>query len=135
MAPQRGTIARSRFTFIALAAALVASSAGLAANLPDAAAAVTRGVDAAGSAPVGSASYPVPQYAVFASPTGVNTAAGTAAAPVRTLARAIALTPAGGTVVLKAGSYPEKIALYKSPTIQSHRRLLLAAPESASTAP
>lgn len=103
MEAQRGTHARSRFTFIALAAALVASSAGLAANLPDAAAAVPRGVDAAGSAPVGTASYPVPQYAVFASPSGVDTAAGTATAPVRTLAGAIALTPAGGTIVLRGG--------------------------------
>lgn len=103
MEAQRGTHARSRFTFIAHAAALVASSAGLAANLPDAAAAVPRGVDAAGSAPVGTASYPVPQYAVFASPSGVDTAAGTATAPVRTLAGAIALTPAGGTIVLRGG--------------------------------
>src|SRR3954447_19858740 len=51
-------------------------------------------VGTAGSAAVGTASYPVPATAVFVSPAGADTGTGAAAAPLRTLARALALTPA-----------------------------------------
>ncbi len=73
-----------------------------------------------GSLPVGSAAYPLPATATYVSPTGDDAAAGTAAAPVRTLGRAIALAPAGGTVVLRAGNYHESVAIYKALTIQAY---------------
>jgi parallel beta helix pectate lyase-like protein/uncharacterized protein DUF1565 len=103
---------------LALAAVLVASALTATTSPPEAAAAA-RGVDAAGSAPVGSASYAAPANAVFAAPSGSDAAAGTSAAPVRTLARAIALAPSSGTVVLRAGTYPERIVLTKRVTIQN----------------
>jgi Right handed beta helix region len=55
------------------------------------------------------AAKPVPAPApstVWASPAGVDTAPGTSARPVRTLSRALAALPAGGTVVLAPGAYP-----------------------------
>ena len=73
-----------------------------------------------GSVPVGQASYPVPSGAIFAAPDGNDAAAGTAAAPVRTIARAVAVAPAGGTVVLRGGTYRETVTLRsKALTLQN----------------
>ena len=49
--------------------------------------------------------YPIPAGAIFMSPSGNDSDAGTQAAPVKTLAKAIALAPSGGTIVLRGGTY------------------------------
>ncbi|MBA3801672.1 MAG: right-handed parallel beta-helix repeat-containing protein [Acidimicrobiia bacterium] len=74
---------------------------------------------AIGSLPVGQASYPVPAGAVHVAPGGNDASAGTSAAPVRTLARGVALAPSGGTVVLHAGRYRETVTIGKTVTIQN----------------
>jgi parallel beta-helix repeat protein len=68
---------------------------------------------------VGSAQYPVPAGAVVVSPSGDDNAAGTAAAPYRTLTKAASAAAAGQTIVLRAGTYHESVAVYKRVTIQS----------------
>ncbi|WP_116114664.1 right-handed parallel beta-helix repeat-containing protein [Austwickia chelonae] len=65
----------------------------------------------AGAAPLGSTSYPVPSGALWVSPVGSDSAHGTQAAPLRTIERAIAVAPEGGTIVLRAGVYHEGRAL------------------------
>jgi hypothetical protein len=101
-----------------LATSLVAAGLSVAVGAPGAVAA-GRGADAAGSAPVGSASYAAPSTAVYAAPWGSDSSPGSSAAPVRTLARAVAIAPASGTVVLRAGSYQEYLVLTKTVTIQN----------------
>lgn len=76
----------------------------------------TRGV---GSAEVGSTRYTVPKGAVFVAPGGSDGAAGTRAAPVASLARATALAPPGGTVVLRGGVYAASAAITKPVTVQA----------------
>ena len=68
---------------------------------------------------VGTAQYPVPAGAVVVSPSGNDSAAGTAAAPYRTLTKAASAAAAGATIVLRAGTYHESVAVYKRVTIQS----------------
>ncbi|MFL6135934.1 MAG: right-handed parallel beta-helix repeat-containing protein [Nocardioidaceae bacterium] len=82
--------------------------------------ATTRPETTAGSAAVGTASYPVPAGAVFVSPTGADTGIGAAGTPVRTIARALAITPAGGTIVLRGGVYHESLTVTKTVTIQNY---------------
>ncbi|WP_299038926.1 right-handed parallel beta-helix repeat-containing protein [uncultured Pseudokineococcus sp.] len=77
---------------------------------PAVAPAPARAADSAGTT-VGSTRYPVPAQAVVVSPTGSDSAAGTAAAPFRTVTKAVAAAPAGATVVLRAGSYHESVVL------------------------
>ena len=101
-----------------LTTSLVVAGLGAAVGATGAAAA-GRGADAAGSAPVGTASYAAPSTAVYAAPWGSDSASGSAAAPVRTLARAVAIAPASGTVVLRAGSYQEYLVVTKTVTIQN----------------
>lgn len=65
--------------------------------------------------------YPVPEGAVFVAPTGSDTAPGTAAQPLRTLARAVVVVPAAGTVVLRQGDYRESAGSIAKPlTLQSY---------------
>lgn len=66
---------------------------------------------AAGAAPPGSRRDAVPAGAVHVSPAGDDAAAGTAGAPLRTVARALEVAPGGGTVVLAAGVYHERVTL------------------------
>ena len=77
-----------------------------------------------GSAPVGSANYPVPAGAIFVSPTGNNTNAGTEAAPLRTVMAAVTKIPSNGarTIVLRGGVYHEsvKVESNRSATIQNY---------------
>lgn len=84
--------------------------------------ATTRAADTAGALAPGATSYTIPVGAVFAAPGGSDTAPGTLAAPVRTIARALAMAPAGGTVVLRAGSYHESVVSSKKVTLQSYPR-------------
>ena len=80
-----------------------------------------RVADSAGALAVGGASYAVPAGAVFVSTTGSDSAPGTAAGPVRTIARALAMAPAGGTVVLRGGTYHETVTISsKQVTIQNY---------------
>ena len=58
---------------------------------------------------VGSARYDVPANALFVSPTGSDTATGTQAAPLKTLAKALTKNWSGQTIVLRAGSYHESV--------------------------
>ncbi|WP_406832612.1 right-handed parallel beta-helix repeat-containing protein [Pedococcus sp. KACC 23699] len=74
----------------------------------------------AGSATVGSTSYPVPAGAIRVSTRGDDLAPGTAVAPVRSIARAIALAPSGGTIVVSGGAYHESLVIQgKALTIQN----------------
>ena len=73
----------------------------------------------AGAPVVGTTRYPVPAGAVVVSPSGADGAAGTADAPLRTVARAIAVARAGGTVVLRGGIYHENV------TVPAGKRLVL----------
>lgn len=84
------------------------------------AASTTRAADSAGAVDVGKASYAVPSGAVYVSPTGSNYAAGTKAAPLRTLAKALLVAPSGGAVVLRAGMYHESVTSTKKVTIQNY---------------
>ena len=74
-----------------------------------------------GAAPVGTTSYPAPSGAIYVSPSGNDAASGAVGSPVRTVARAVALAPSGGTVVLRAGRYHETVTIQgKALTVQSY---------------
>ncbi|MHA6669453.1 right-handed parallel beta-helix repeat-containing protein [Homoserinimonas sp. A447] len=82
------------------------------------------GADAAdaGSAEVGTAQYEPPAGALFVSPAGNNDLEGGVDDPLRTIKAAINRAGAGGTIVLRAGEYHEKITIPegKPLTIQSY---------------
>src|SRR3954469_25683410 len=107
-------------TLTLLAAALAVTGVQTIGSSAPATAATTRPATTAGSAAVGTASYPVPAGAVFVSPAGADTGTGAAAAPLRTLTRALALTPAGGTIVMRGGVYHESVTVTKTVTIQNY---------------
>ncbi|MDQ1650289.1 MAG: mannuronan 5-epimerase, partial [Frankiaceae bacterium] len=66
-------------------------------------------------------SYAVPAGAIVVSPSGNDAAAGTLAAPFRTVAHAVAAVPAGGVVVLRGGDYREALGSINKPfTLQSY---------------
>ena len=69
--------------------------------------ATTTGSTGTGSAAVGSTSYAVPSNAVFVATSGNDANAGTISAPVQTVTKAISKVAAGGTIVLRGGSYHE----------------------------
>ncbi|HYN66142.1 MAG TPA: right-handed parallel beta-helix repeat-containing protein [Ornithinibacter sp.] len=104
------------------AQAAVPASATAAAPAVASATSTTRAADTAGSLAPGGTSYAVPAGAVVAATNGNDAAKGTLAAPVRTIARALALAPAGGTVVLRAGNYHESVVSTKKVTLQSYPR-------------
>ena len=80
-----------------------------------------RVADSAGAPVVGAASYAIPAGSVYVSTSGSDSAPGSAAGPVRTIARALALAPAGGTVVLRGGTYHESVTISsKKVTIQNY---------------
>jgi parallel beta-helix repeat protein len=69
----------------------------------------------------GSRSFPAPAgNARYVSPTGSDSAAGTLAAPFRTITKAISVAAAGDTVVLRAGTYHESLTVGKRLTIQPY---------------
>lgn len=74
-----------------------------------------RAADAAGAAAPATLNYPVPSGAIVVAPSGDNDANGSLDAPVRTVARALALAPAGGTIVLRGGSYHESVTVSARP--------------------
>lgn len=71
---------------------------------------------------LGSAAYDPPAGAIYVSPSGSDGSAGSAANPVRTVQRGLALAPSGGTVVLRAGVYHESLTVQKKVTIQNFPR-------------
>lgn len=106
----------------ATAAATVGPSATPAATPATAPTALSpRASDAAGAATIGTARYAYPADAVFVSPRGSDSASGRVAAPVRTVARALALVRSGGVVVLRTGIYHESVTVQGKPvTLQSY---------------
>ena len=90
---------------------LKAPVTGTVARVASYATAGARAADSAGAPAVGAAGYAIPAGAVFVATTGSDSAAGTVARPVRTIARALVLAPAGGTVVLRGGTYHETVAI------------------------
>ena len=80
-----------------------------------------RKASAAGAARVGTTSYAAPSGARYVSPSGSDSAAGTATAPFRTVAKAISASASGSTIVLRGGSYAESVTVpaTKKLTIQS----------------
>lgn len=80
-----------------------------------------RAANTAGSAPIGSTAYAVPTGAVFVSPSGNDAGTGRATSPVRSVNRAVALAPDGGTIVLRAGIYHQSVSIQtKRVTIQNY---------------
>ena len=74
-----------------------------------------------GAVPVGTATYPIPNGAATPHHPADDSASGDIASPVRTVARAVALAPSGGTVVLRAGRYHETITIQgKALTVQNY---------------
>ncbi|MFV0260367.1 MAG: right-handed parallel beta-helix repeat-containing protein [Acidimicrobiales bacterium] len=67
-------------------------------------------LSSAGSAPVGGTAYPAPADAVFVAPDGSDqTGSGSITAPYQTVKMALRNTPANRTIVLREGSYHEKV--------------------------
>jgi len=76
-------------------------------------------------AAVGASNYAIPAGALFVDPnTGNDGAAGTQAAPLRTVAVALNKAKTGGTIVLRKGNYHEKVMTpaAKALTIQAYPR-------------
>ncbi|UQX89367.1 right-handed parallel beta-helix repeat-containing protein [Jatrophihabitans telluris] len=74
-----------------------------------------------GSVAVGAAQYAVPSGAVFVSPSGSDSAAGSQSAPLRTVQAAVNKAAAGGTVVVRAGTYHETVSITKANlTVQAY---------------
>lgn len=68
-------------------------------------------------ATLGSTSYPIPARSLVVSPSGNDAAAGTQAAPLRTVAAALNKVSSGGTIVLRAGTYHESVIVPYNKTI------------------
>ncbi|MBK7623970.1 MAG: right-handed parallel beta-helix repeat-containing protein [Kineosporiaceae bacterium] len=65
--------------------------------------------------------YSVPDGAIVVSPTGDDAAAGTVQAPLASLSAALARVPAGGTVVLRGGTYRQSAGSVNTPlTLQAY---------------
>ncbi len=81
-------------------------------------------VDAGASWPLGAlpkTQYAYPSNALFVSPAGDDAAAGTLAAPLKTVLKAVSKSAAGGTVVLRAGVYREELGtVAKAITLQPY---------------
>lgn len=77
-------------------------------------------VGTSGALPPGQASYPIPSGAVFVSPAGSDSNAGTQTAPLRTVEAALARVSSGGTIVMRAGTYNQRFSIYKKVTIQNY---------------
>ncbi|MFT3832399.1 MAG: right-handed parallel beta-helix repeat-containing protein [Micropruina sp.] len=78
--------------------------------------------DAPGALAPGDSFYSAPTGATYVSAAGNDADAGTAAAPVRTIGRGLALAPAGGTVVVRGGTYRETLTISKRVTLQAYPR-------------
>ncbi|QWF84186.1 right-handed parallel beta-helix repeat-containing protein [Amycolatopsis sp. CA-230715] len=63
--------------------------------------------------PLEATEYPVPDGAIVVAPGGNDHAAGTVAAPLRTVAAAFSRAPQGATIVLRGGTYRETVGMVK----------------------
>jgi parallel beta-helix repeat protein len=77
---------------------------------------------APGAAAVGTTAYPVPETALFVSKEGADEAAGTEAAPLRTVQQAVTVATPGQTIVVREGSYHQRVTVTadKPVTIQPY---------------
>jgi parallel beta-helix repeat protein len=72
----------------------------------------SRASSTAGAVTIGSARYPYPSTAVFVAPRGSDsTGNGSAAKPFFTVAKAAGVAKAGGTIVLRGGTYHQSVFL------------------------
>lgn len=92
----------------------------LAGYLPGSGAPVIRTPGTTGAVAVGKARYPVPNGAVFVSPTGSDDNRGTHNAPLKTVRTAMDKAPTGGTVILRRGTYHQQFTVRKRLTIQNY---------------
>ncbi|MCM3695180.1 right-handed parallel beta-helix repeat-containing protein [Microbacterium oleivorans] len=78
---------------------------------------------ASGAAEPGTRDFPVPSNAVIVSPSGSDSAAGTAASPLRTITAALKKVSNGGTIALRGGTYHESVIIppQKRVTLQPYR--------------
>lgn len=75
----------------------------------------------AGAATIGTTQYAVPSGAVFVSPQGSTSGPGTISSPFRTIGGAVASSPNGATIVVRAGTYHESVTISsKRLTIQPY---------------
>lgn len=77
-----------------------------------------------GALALGSVSYPTPAGALFVSSAGSDQAVGTKAQPLRTLQQAVTLSRQGQTIVLRKGTYHQRVTIPvdKTVTIQPYRK-------------
>lgn len=73
-----------------------------------------------GALKLGSARYTVPADAVFVAPNGSDKNQGSARRPLQTVTAAIDAAPAGGTIVLRGGTYHQRFTVTKKLTIQNY---------------
>lgn len=59
----------------------------------------------AGGKNIPDTNYPIPSGAIYMATNGNDSSPGTQAAPVKTIAKAISITPSGGTIVIRGGTY------------------------------
>ena len=117
----RRTARRSLAALAAVPALALVGSAGVYAVQPPVAAEAAVLPTAYGAVALGTARYAVPATARYVSPSGSDSAGGTATAPYRTLAKAVSASPSGTTVVLRGGTYREAVTFYgKQLTIQNY---------------
>ncbi len=71
--------------------------------------------------PLADTNYPVPAGALYVAPTGADSNNGTATAPFKTVSAALAAAKAGGTVVVRQGTYRESLGSISRPvTLQAY---------------
>lgn len=96
------------------------ASDALATHLPATGAPVLSAPGTSGAAAVGTARYSVPAGAIFVSPAGSDRNYGTQRSPVKTVRAAMSKARAGGTVVLRKGTYHQQFTVTKELTIQNY---------------
>ncbi len=92
----------------------------LATYLPTSDAPITGNPGTSGAVAVGHARYDAPPGAVFVSPSGSDSNYGTQQAPLKTVQVAMDRASAGGTVVLRGGTYHQQFTVTKPLTIQNY---------------
>ena len=119
-----GSWARARARRLAIGAtALTASAAGVVGLVGQQAShAATSGPSGAYQvATIADTNYPIPTGALYVASNGSDTNPGSLAAPFATFAKAIKVAPAGGTIVVRGGTYRQSIgAIGKPLTIQAY---------------
>lgn len=77
-------------------------------------------VGSSGALPVGHASYPIPSGALFVAPSGSDNNNGSESNPLRTVETAIQRASNGDTIVLRAGTYHQRLSVTKRVTLQNY---------------